>query len=59
VVGSSLEVWPAAHLPEIAIENGAKLIIINLSATHLDSLAAIRISLDLAQALPAISAGLV
>ena len=59
VVGSSLEVWPAAHLPEIAVENGAKLIIINLSATHLDPRAAIRISLDLAQALPAISAGLI
>lgn len=29
VVGSSLTVYPAAHLPEIAVQNGAKLVVIN------------------------------
>lgn len=59
VVGSSLEVWPAAYLPEMAVDNGAKLIIVNLSATHLDSRATILLQSDLALALPAITAGLV
>lgn len=37
VVGSSLVVYPAAHLPEYAVRSGAKLIIVNLSRTHLDA----------------------
>ncbi len=37
VVGSSLVVYPAAHVPYIAKEHGAKLIIINLSSTPLDN----------------------
>jgi len=52
VVGSSLEVWPAAALPEMALENGAKLIINNLSATHLDSSAQALLKSDVAETLP-------
>ncbi|MBE9390755.1 NAD-dependent protein deacylase [Fervidicoccus fontis] len=36
VVGSSLSVYPAALIPEIALDHGAKLFIINESPTHLD-----------------------
>ncbi|GAB4335315.1 MAG: NAD-dependent protein deacetylase [Candidatus Abyssubacteria bacterium] len=36
VVGSSLVVYPAAHMPVIAKQAGAKLIIINLGTTPLD-----------------------
>jgi NAD-dependent deacetylase len=43
VVGSSLVVNPAARLPAIARERGAKLVIINPSTTPLDDLADVRI----------------
>jgi NAD-dependent deacetylase len=43
VVGSSLVVNPAARLPAIAHERGAKLVIINQSSTPLDGLADVRI----------------
>jgi len=59
VVGSSLEVWPASSLPELAVEAGAKLVIINLSSTHMDDRAAVCLPVDVAQALPAIAAGLI
>ncbi len=36
VAGSSLVVYPAAQIPLIAKDNGAKLVIINLSATPHD-----------------------
>lgn len=39
VVGSSLVVYPAAQLPQIARDRGAKLIIIDRAETALDSLA--------------------
>jgi NAD-dependent deacetylase len=52
VVGSSLEVWPAAALPELAVENGARLIINNLSTTHLDSSADVLLPGDVAEVLP-------
>jgi NAD-dependent deacetylase len=58
VVGSSLAVWPAASLPELAVENGAKLIIVNLTPTHLDQAAAVHLAADVAVALPAIAEGL-
>ncbi len=43
VVGSSLVVTPAADFPKIAKSNGAKLIIINIGDTPLDSIADIRV----------------
>jgi NAD-dependent deacetylase len=54
VAGSSLEVWPAASLPELALENGARLILINLSPTFLDEKADVRIPANVAAALPAL-----
>jgi NAD-dependent deacetylase len=39
VVGSSLVVYPAAYMPVYAKEAGARLVIVNLTPTHLDHLA--------------------
>ncbi len=43
VFGSSLVVYPAANLPMIAIENGARLVIVNLEPTGYDNVATIAI----------------
>lgn len=39
VIGSSLVVYPVAHLPVRAVESGAKLVIVNLAPTAHDDLA--------------------
>ncbi len=52
VVGSSLEVWPAATLPEFAVSNGARLIIANLSPTFLDGRAEVLLPYNVAETLP-------
>lgn len=39
VVGSSLQVYPAAGLPEVAVRQGARLVIINQEPTGMDTLA--------------------
>lgn len=52
VVGSSLEVYPAADLPVIAHHAGAKLIFVNLMETALDSLASLVIHGDAVDVLP-------
>jgi len=36
VIGSTLVVYPAAYMPQYAVSNGAKLVIINLSSTPMD-----------------------
>jgi len=54
VIGSSLEVYPANSLPEIAIRNHAKLIINTLSKTPLDRFADILLNMDVAYAIPEI-----
>jgi NAD-dependent deacetylase len=41
VVGSSLEVWPVAGLPEQAVAAGASLAILNRDPTPFDGLAAL------------------
>jgi NAD-dependent deacetylase len=46
VVGSSLEVSPANSLPQSAISNGAKLIIVNNQETHLNHWASVVLSID-------------
>ncbi len=56
VVGTSLEVAPASELPVLARKNGAKIIIINLEPTHLDSTATLVIHADAANVLPQIVA---
>ncbi len=55
VAGSSLEVAPASDLPPAAIDNGAKLIIVNSRPTYLDSKADIVIHGDVADILPRIA----
>lgn len=52
VVGSSLEVYPAAALPEIAVEHRAKLIINNFTPTHLDHHAQAVFHSNVAEILP-------
>jgi NAD-dependent deacetylase len=55
VAGSSLSVWPASALPEMGVQNGARLIINNLTPTHLDSSADVLLPVDVAEALPRIA----
>lgn len=52
VAGSSLEVAPAGDLPALALDNGARLIIVNYQETHLDHRADLIIRADLAEVLP-------
>ena len=54
VLGSSLVVYPAAQLPQIAKNNGAKLVIINIDKTPLDNIADIVINADVTKILPAL-----
>jgi NAD-dependent deacetylase len=41
VIGSSLVVYPAASLPEVTLDAGGKLAIVNYTPTHLDSFASL------------------
>ncbi|MBA7474931.1 NAD-dependent protein deacetylase [subsurface metagenome] len=43
VIGSTLIIYPAAYMPEYAVERGAKLVIINLSPTPMDERATVLI----------------
>jgi len=52
VVGSSLVVTPAATVPRLAAESGAKLVIINRGETPLDRIAHLRFSEGIAEVLP-------
>jgi NAD-dependent deacetylase len=56
VAGSSLEVYPAAELPEIALRHGARLIVVNYQPTPVDGRAAVVIHADVALILPRIAA---
>lgn len=60
VVGSTLVVYPAAGLPEIAVRAGARLAIVNMTPTPLDDLAAVVVRGRAGEILPpavALSAG--
>lgn len=56
VAGSYLEVFPAAELPRLAQQNGAKVIIVNQQETFLDPQADVVIHEDVALVLPRIAA---
>jgi NAD-dependent deacetylase len=56
VAGSSLEVTPAADIPYLAVEQGARAIIVNLRPTDFDSCADVVIYGDVAEVLPRIVA---
>jgi NAD-dependent deacetylase len=51
VLGSSLQVYPAAALPQVAKRNGAELVIINRETTPLDHLADLVIQEELGKSL--------
>jgi NAD-dependent deacetylase len=52
-LGSSLVVQPAAALPELAVEAGAKLVLVNRDETPLDGLASVRLEGPLEEVVPA------
>ncbi len=54
VVGSTLEVFPAASIPVLAVRGGAKLIIVNVGNTAMDSLADVFIDGKAGEVLPAL-----
>jgi NAD-dependent deacetylase len=54
VAGSSLEVAPASDLPELALEKGARLIIVNRQSTYFDDQADVVIRASVAEVLPRI-----
>ncbi len=56
VAGTSLEVMPSAGLPMHALENGARMVVVNKSATYVDERADIHIEGDVADIIPQISA---
>ncbi len=51
VIGSTLVVYPAAYMPMYAVESGARLVIINLSPTPMDSKAAALITAKAGEAM--------
>lgn len=53
-IGTSLTVYPVAYLPEVALRNGARLVIINAQETPYDELAHAVIRKPIGQVLPAI-----
>lgn len=52
IVGSSLTVAPVSDLPLLALDSGARLIMVNYQKTHLDRYASIAIYSNVADALP-------
>ncbi|MFC2042856.1 NAD-dependent deacetylase [Chloroflexota bacterium] len=54
IVGSSLEIMPVAGLPMRALENGARLIVINHSETCIDMRADVVLHEDVAEVIPLI-----
>ena len=52
-VGSSLQVYPAADLPIVAVRNGARLVIVNDEPTPLDRLADLVVRGRAGEVLPA------
>jgi NAD-dependent deacetylase len=53
-VGSSLEVYPAAGLPELTLEVGGQIAVITKSATPFDRFAAVRLDADVEEELAAV-----
>jgi len=55
IVGSSLEMAPAGDLPLLALESGARIIVINFEPTHIDNLADVVIRGDVVDVIPEIT----
>ena len=58
VVGSSLEVWPVAGLPQETLEHGGKLAIVNRDPTPYDDDATLVVHAAAGRTLAAVAAGL-
>ena len=58
VAGSSLEIAPVGELPRVAVESGARLIIINNEPTQIDDLADVVIRADVVDALPELNSNI-
>lgn len=54
VIGSTLVVYPAAYMPMYAVESGAKLIIVNLTPTPMDTYASVIIRAKAGEVMPKI-----
>ncbi|HET6550407.1 MAG TPA: iron dicitrate transport regulator FecR, partial [Solirubrobacter sp.] len=57
-VGSSLEVWPVAGLPEETLAAGGRLAIVTAGPTPYDRVAEVKLSGDVAEELAAVVAAL-
>jgi len=57
-VGSSLEVWPVAELPEVTLDAGGALAIVTMGPTPYDARAAVKLSGDVVAELEAVVAAL-
>jgi NAD-dependent deacetylase len=55
VVGSSLEVFPVAGLPQLTLNAGGELAIVNLGPTPFDGRAAVKVEASAAEALPEVA----
>jgi NAD-dependent deacetylase len=53
-IGSSLTVFPVAHMPRVAMEAGGRVVVLNGEATPYDSVADATITAPLAETLPAL-----
>ena len=54
-LGTSLQVFPAAHLPVVTVERGGRLGIVNRGPTEFDAIAGVRIDGALGDVLPALA----
>ncbi|MDI9619420.1 MAG: NAD-dependent deacylase [Candidatus Nezhaarchaeota archaeon] len=57
IVGTSLQVYPAAHLPVMAKQGGAKLVIINMESTPFDNIADVALRAKAGDTLAAVLEG--
>ena len=57
-VGSSLEVWPVAELPEVTLDAGGAIAIVTIGPTPYDHRAAVKLSGDVVTELEAVVAAL-
>ena len=57
-IGSSLEVWPVAELPQVTLDAGGAVAIVTMGATPYDHRAAVKLSGDVVEELEAVLAAL-
>lgn len=57
-VGTTLAVYPVAHMVPIAVDRGAPVVIVNGSETEMDDMATVVLRGSLSELLPALVAGL-